>query len=93
MVVDEIQGENRVKGRIFRLGRFEQICQQKKKGGSYGERKLKIKGVMGVKFFQEAGKDPECKSEDAKPLVMNWEGRIDFFKKCLKFFLSEISII
>lgn len=62
MVLDESPGENRVKGRIFRLGRFEQICQQgtKRGGASYGERKLKIKGVMGVKFLKEAGKDPGC---------------------------------
>lgn len=31
MVLDEIRGENRIKARIFRLGRLKQICQQKRK--------------------------------------------------------------
>lgn len=42
-------------------GDLNRFVSRKKKGGSYGESKLKIKGVMGVKFFQKAGKDPECK--------------------------------
>lgn len=33
MVLDESPEENKVKGRIFRLGRFEQICQQGIKRG------------------------------------------------------------
>lgn len=33
MVLDESPGENRVKGRIFRLGRVEHICQQGTKRG------------------------------------------------------------
>lgn len=36
------KGENKVKGRIFRLVRLEQICQQKE--SSYRQRKLKVKG-------------------------------------------------
>lgn len=36
------KGENKVKGRIFRLGRLEQICQQKE--SSYRQKKLKVKG-------------------------------------------------
>lgn len=36
------------------------VSREQKGGASYGERKLTIKGVMGVKFLKEAGKDPEC---------------------------------
>lgn len=40
------------------LDRF--VSREQKGGASYGERKLKIKGIMGVKFLKEAGKDPGC---------------------------------
>lgn len=46
--------ENRVQRRIFRLGRLEVICQQKR--GSCGEKQLKVKGGMGNEPILEVGR-------------------------------------
>lgn len=86
------KGENKVKGRIFRLGRLEQICQQKE--SSYRQKKLKVKGNGSLRNswkrqerIQSAGRKVESHS------LWIWREKNDFFKKYMNFSWCESHII
>lgn len=88
MVLDEIQGENRVKGRIFRLGRFEQICQQEKKRGVLWREQIEDKRSNGSQILSEGRKGSRVQVGGCKATRYELGGKDRLFKKVFEFFLK-----